>query len=101
MRLRSRRRSPAEAHVDGGAERPSAGPAAETIFRPLAFRNLTIPNRLLASSIGNRVDFYDGTGSEIRMRWDVKWAKTGVGAMISTHAPVDRRGNLSPHFAHI
>ena len=74
---------------------------ADVIFQPLEFRNLTIPNRLFCSSIGNRIDFYDGTGSEIRIRWDVKWARTGVGAVISTHSPVDLRGNLSPHFAHI
>jgi 2,4-dienoyl-CoA reductase-like NADH-dependent reductase (Old Yellow Enzyme family) len=75
--------------------------AVDTIFQPLEFRNLTVPNRLFCSSIGNRIDHYDGSGSEIRIRWDVKWAQTGVGAMISTHSPVDIRGNLSPHFAHI
>jgi 2,4-dienoyl-CoA reductase-like NADH-dependent reductase (Old Yellow Enzyme family) len=75
--------------------------ATDVIFEPLDFRNLTVPNRLVASSIGSRIDFYDGTGTEIRIRWDVKWARTGVGAMISTHSPVDPRGNLSPHFAHI
>ena len=75
--------------------------ATDTIFQPLEFRNLTVPNRLICSSIGNRIDFYDGTGSEIRIRWDVKWARTGVGAMISTHSPVDVRGNLfAPFRAH-
>lgn len=75
--------------------------ASDPIFTPLEFRNLTVPNRLIGSSIGNRLDFYDGSGSEIRIRWDVKWARTGVGAMISTHSPIDVRGNLAPGFAHI
>ena len=75
--------------------------ALDPIFQPLEFRNLTVPNRLICSSLGNRVDFYDGTGTEIRIRWDVKWARSGVGAMVSTHSPVDVRGNLAPGFAHI
>jgi 2,4-dienoyl-CoA reductase-like NADH-dependent reductase (Old Yellow Enzyme family) len=75
--------------------------APDLLFAPLTFRNLTIKNRLVRSSVGGRIDHYDGSGSEYRIRWDVKSARTGVGAIISSNAPIDPRGVLAPNFAHI
>ncbi|HWM15991.1 MAG TPA: NADH:flavin oxidoreductase [Microbacterium sp.] len=73
----------------------------DVLFEPLSFRNLTVKNRLFRSSIGARTDHYDGTGTELRMRWDVKYARSGVGTIISSNSPVDPKGILVPGFATI
>jgi 2,4-dienoyl-CoA reductase-like NADH-dependent reductase (Old Yellow Enzyme family) len=73
----------------------------DTIFEPLAFRNLTIENRLLRSSLGALVDTYDGAGTDARINFEVRFARAGVGAIISCNAPVDVRGILAPGLAHI
>lgn len=75
--------------------------APDVIFEPLEFRNLTVKNRLFRSSLAGRVDNYDGSGTDVRINFEVKYAKSGVGAIISGHAPVDVRGILSPGVAHI
>jgi 2,4-dienoyl-CoA reductase-like NADH-dependent reductase (Old Yellow Enzyme family) len=64
------------------------------IFEPLRVRSLTIKNRTIRSSVSGRFDNYDGSGTEIRMHWDVKFAREGVGAIISSNAPVHARGQL-------
>ena len=71
-------------------------PTASAIFEPLAFRNLTVKNRILRSSTGGRWDNYDGSGTPARINWDLKIARGGVGAIISSHAPVHPRGRLLP-----
>jgi len=55
----------------------------DVIFEPLEFRNLTVKNRLFRSSLSGRFDNYDGSGTEIRINWDVKFAKGGLGAIVS------------------
>ena len=37
--------------------------AADVIFEPLHFRNLTVKNRIFRSNISGRFDLYDGTGT--------------------------------------
>jgi 2,4-dienoyl-CoA reductase (NADPH2) len=75
--------------------------SADPIFQPLHFRNLTVKNRLFRSSLSGRFDHYDGTGTELRIEWDVKFAKNGVGTIISSNSPVDPRGLIIPGYAHI
>ena len=77
--------------------------AADTavLFEPLVLPNLTVKNRILRSSTGGRYDNYDGSGTATRVRWDVKFARGGVGAIISSHAPVQTRGRLLPGYAHM
>jgi 2,4-dienoyl-CoA reductase-like NADH-dependent reductase (Old Yellow Enzyme family) len=70
-----------------------------TIFEPLPFRNLTVKNRIFRSSTGGRWDNYDGSGTPTRINWDLKTARGGVGAIISSHAPVQPRGRLLPGYA--
>jgi 2,4-dienoyl-CoA reductase (NADPH2) len=74
---------------------------ADPIFQPLQFRNLTIKNRLLRSSISGRIDNYDGTGTPARVRWEERFARGGVGAIISAHVPVSVRGRILPNYAFI
>ena len=74
----------------------------DAIFQPLEFRNLTIRNRLIRSSLTpGLVDHYDGTGTEVRINFEVKYARTGLGAIISGFAAIHDRGVIAPGHAHI
>jgi len=75
--------------------------AAAAVLEPLRFRNLTVKNRLFRSSLSGRTDNYDGSGTETRIRWDVKFARGGVGAIISSNSAVHPRGLIVPGYAHI
>jgi len=73
----------------------------DPIFQPLVFRHLTVKNRLFRSSISGRWDNYDGSGSSTRINWEEKFARGGVGAIISSFAPVQVRGRILPNYAMI
>ena len=73
----------------------------DPIFTPLAFRNLTIKNRLVRSNISGRFDNYDGSGTQTRINWEVKFARGGVGAICSSFVPVAMRGRIVPNYATI
>ena len=73
----------------------------DTIFQPLQFRNLTVKNRIFRSNIAGRFDFYNGSGSQARMNFEERFAKGGVGAIISSHVPVQIRGRILPNYATI
>src|ERR1044071_2511882 len=75
--------------------------AFDTIFQPLKFRNLTVKNRLFRSNISGRFDNYDGSGNQARINWETKFAKGGVGAIISSFVPVHIRGRIVPNYAMI
>jgi 2,4-dienoyl-CoA reductase (NADPH2) len=75
--------------------------AADVLFEPLRFRNLEVKNRLLRSNIAGRFDDYDGSGTNTRINWDVKFARGGVGAIVSSWCGVDPRGFIVPSFAAI
>jgi len=74
---------------------------ADVLFEPLVFRNLTVKNRVFRSNISGRFDNYDGTGTQTRINWEVKFAKGGVGAIISSFVPVHPRGRIIPNYATI
>src|SRR3954467_14113251 len=74
---------------------------ADVIFQPLVFRNPTVKNRGFRSNIAGRFDNYDGTGTQTRINWEVKFAKGGVGAIISSFVPVHPRGRIIPNYATI
>ena len=71
------------------------------IFEPLRFRSLTMKNRVFRSSLAGRFNNYDGTGTQTHINWDLKFARGGVGAIISSNAPVHPRGLIVPNYAHI
>lgn len=73
----------------------------DRIFSPLAFRSLTVKNRVLRSNVSGRFDNYDGTGAQARINWEVKFARGGVGAIISSFVPVHPRGRILPNYATI
>jgi 2,4-dienoyl-CoA reductase (NADPH2) len=75
--------------------------ASDPIFQPLTFRNLTVKNRIFRSNISGRLDNYDGSGNQARINWEVKFAKGGVGAIISSFVPVLIRGRIMPNYATI
>lgn len=77
------------------------GTAGDVIFSPLRFRNLTVKNRLLRSSITGRLDNYDGSGSQARVNWEEKFARGGVGAICTAHVPVHVNGRILPNIAFI
>ncbi len=74
---------------------------ADVIFEPLHFRNLTVKNRIFRSNISGRFDNYDGSGNQARINWEVKFARGGVGAVISSFVPVHIRGRIMPNYATI
>lgn len=74
---------------------------ADIIFQPLQFRNLEIKNRLIRSNMSGRFDNYDGSGNRARINWETRFARGGVGAIISSFVPVHGRGRILPNYAMI
>ena len=64
---------------------------ADTLFQPLIFRNLTVKNRLFRSNVAGRFDNFDGSGNQARINWELKFARGGVGAILSSFVPVTSR----------
>lgn len=76
--------------------------AADPIFEELSFRSgLTLKNRIFRSNISGRFDNYDGSGSQTRINWESKFARGGVGAIITSFVPVSIRGRIIPGYATI
>ena len=71
------------------------------LFSPITFRTFTAKNRVFRSNVSGRFDSYDGTGSQARINWELKFARGGVGAIISSFVPVAIRGRIMPNYATI
>jgi 2,4-dienoyl-CoA reductase-like NADH-dependent reductase (Old Yellow Enzyme family) len=74
---------------------------SDAIFEPLRFKNLEVANRVFRSSIAGRFDGWDGSGQQARINWEARFARVGVGAIISAWCGVDRRGLIVPGYASI
>jgi 2,4-dienoyl-CoA reductase-like NADH-dependent reductase (Old Yellow Enzyme family) len=73
----------------------------DAIFEPLQLGSLKVKNRVMRSSVAGRFDNYDGAGTQVRVNWDLKFARGGVGAIISSNAPIHGHGSFVPGYAHI
>src|SRR5256885_9157433 len=71
----------------------------DIIFEPLRFRHLTVKNRIFRSNISGKFDYYNGIGTPARINWEEKFARGGVGAIISSHVPVSMRGRILTPYA--
>ena len=75
--------------------------SGDVLFEPLRFRSLEVSNRILRSNVSGRFDNYDGSGTQARINWEEKFARGGVGAIISSYVPVHVRGRILPNYATI
>jgi 2,4-dienoyl-CoA reductase-like NADH-dependent reductase (Old Yellow Enzyme family) len=73
----------------------------DTLFQPVIFRNLTVKNRIFRSNVAGRFDNFDGSGNQARINWELKFARGGVGAILSSFVPVASRGRIMPNYATI
>jgi 2,4-dienoyl-CoA reductase-like NADH-dependent reductase (Old Yellow Enzyme family) len=73
----------------------------DIIFTPLKFRNLAVKNRVFRSNISGRFDAENGALSQTRINWECKFARGGVGAVISSYVPVRMDGRIIAGYATI
>ena len=71
------------------------------IFKPIKFASsgLEVKNRIFRSSISGRFDNEDGSGTQTRINWEEKFARGGVGAIISSYVPVMMEGRIMSGYA--
>ena len=73
----------------------------DPIFQPLTINGLTLKNRVIRSSLGGRIDYYDGSMSDARIAWERQFARGGVGAIVSSNAGIRTDGIAVPGYASI
>jgi 2,4-dienoyl-CoA reductase-like NADH-dependent reductase (Old Yellow Enzyme family) len=73
----------------------------DPIFQPLTINTVVFKNRIFRSSLGGRIDYYDGSMSEARIAWDKHFARGGVGAIVSSNAGIRADGIAVPGYASI
>lgn len=74
---------------------------ARLIFSPLNFRSLSVKNRIFRSNLSGMFDDYNGHGGNARLNWEEKFARGGVGCVISSYTPVAVRGRILTRYAMI
>jgi 2,4-dienoyl-CoA reductase (NADPH2) len=65
------------------------------MFQPLVIKGVRFRNRILRSSMGGRGAYYDGTVNNAWKNFEVRFARTGVAAIVSATMDVDDK-RLSP-----
>src|SRR5262245_25833749 len=61
------------------------------MFEPFSIKGKTFENRILRSAMGGKMCYYDGTVNNAWVNFERKFARTGVGGIISTTMAVDDR----------
>src|SRR5262245_55948423 len=74
---------------------------SDPIFQPLTINGLTFKNRIIRSSLGGRLDYYDGSMSEARIAWERHFARGGISAIVSSNAGIRKDGVAIPGYATI
>jgi hypothetical protein len=85
----------------GGSIGVGRPPEHDILFEPLCIGTMAVKNRLIRSSISGRIDNYNGSGTRARINFEKRFAAGGVGAIISSHAPVHVSGRILPNYATI
>lgn len=85
----------------GGTNGTRGQDGSDPIFTPLKLRTVTVKNRIFRSSIAGRFDNYDGSGNRARINWELKFARGGVGGIITSFVPVHGKGRILPNYARI
>jgi 2,4-dienoyl-CoA reductase (NADPH2) len=62
-----------------------------TMFEPLSIKGVTFHNRVLRSAMGGKMCYYDGTVNNAWVNFEHRFARNGVGGIISTTMAVDSR----------
>ncbi len=75
--------------------------SSDIIFEPLRWPKLSVKNRVFRSNISGRFDNEDGSGTQTRINWECKFARGGVGAIISSFVPVAMEGRIMAGYATI
>lgn len=65
--------------------------AKPRIFEPLSINGVTFENRVLRSAVGGKMCYFDGTVNNAWVNFERRFARHGVGGIISTTMAVDRR----------
>ena len=72
------------------------------IFREITFKSgLSVKNRIFRSNVSGMFDDYNGNGTQARINWEERFARGGVGAIISSFTPVTVEGRILPRYAMI
>src|SRR4051812_13912990 len=74
---------------------------SDPVFHPLTINGVKFKNRVFRSSLGGRVDYYDGSMSEARIAWDTRFARGGAAAIIPSNSPIRPDGAAVPGYAMI
>lgn len=69
----------------------SAPEAQLKMFEPFSIKGVTFPNRVLRSAMGGKMCYYDGTVNNAWSNFERRFARNGVGGIISTTMAVDDR----------
>ena len=85
----------------GGTNGSQGQDKNDPIFAPLKLRTVTVKNRIFRSNIAGRFDNYDGSGNRARINWELKFARGGVGGIITSFVPVHGKGRILPNYARI
>ncbi|MEO7329250.1 MAG: NADH:flavin oxidoreductase [Minicystis sp.] len=61
------------------------------MFKPFRIKNVAFKNRILRSAMGGKMAYYDGTPNNAWKNFERRFARHGVGGIISTTLSVDPR----------